>query len=749
MHSKSLSLVAAACLSSALASCGSGSAELARSAGGTVPGQGGAGWQRAIDNLNAAKSLAAETIALATLAPSAGAVERARNAADAYVKAAEAAVAAAESSPSSDGGNLQSSARSALSAAQSNRAASQRRLSALQEALGANPELGGGSDNGAGSGESAGSRLRSRLADLDARSLTHFERSYTFVSSGSSAELASVNPCSESGGGCTIGRIPYDAEQYLNPAFYTAFSPSLSTISSLSATPINGVEAFSAFEDSDRPIIGPGSSATGWTLLALGRHAAARLDLLGAFHYGVALGERHNGRPSDPEGGSATWRGPMIGAAMDNASPLAGESALTYSFGTNTADVRISGIRAIGDARYTGATSFTWTGLAVNSDGSFYIPGYNNDRSDVAVGDVASSSALHPTLGYIDGDFYGPNAEEAAGIFTRDNVNGAFVAGSSGRRTSADDETPSDGGQTPSDEKPPSEGGQAEQGGSGGGSGGSAGSPSLAQRLANLRSRSLTSLERGHGYRNREGSTVFDAIRCSESVGTCVIARSHQGGNRQLNPAFFSVDFATPLVAASINGVDAFSEYESSRPGPFDPLGISSHDWKLLALGQFSAARMSISRNLYRSGTLMDANSYGVALGERHGRPNEASGSATWRGQMIGAAMDNGNPLAGESALTYSFSANTVDVRISNIRAVGEVAPYTGSTSFTWTGLAVNSDGSFYIPGYNNDRSDLTLSSALHPTLGYIDGDFYGPNAEEAAGIFTRGNVNGAWLAKK
>ena len=110
--------------------------------------------------------------------------------------------------------------------------------------------------------------------------------------------------------------------------------------------------------------------------------------------------------------------------------------------------------------------------------------------------------------------------------------------------------------------------------------------------------------------------------------------------------------------------------------------------------------------------------------------------------------MDDGSPLAGESALTYSFGDNTVDVRISSIRAVGD-ASYTGGTSLTWTDLAANSDGSFYISGYNNDRSGVTLSSALHPTLGYIDGDFYGPNAEEAAGIFTRDNVNGAFMAKK
>ena len=179
----------------------------------------------------------------------------------------------------------------------------------------------------------------------------------------------------------------------------------------------------------------------------MGQYSAARLHILGRFHYGVALGERHNGRPSDPSGGSAIWRGKMVGLSLDSGSPLAGESALTYSFGTNTADVQISGIRAIGDTPYTGSTSLTWTGLDVNSDGSFYISGYNNDRSEVTF-----SSALHPTLGYIDGDFYGPNAEEAAGIFTRSNVNGAFVAGSIGPLTTVDD------GTTPTEDETPSDG---------------------------------------------------------------------------------------------------------------------------------------------------------------------------------------------------------------------------------------------------------------------------------------------------
>ena len=728
MPSKLLSLVAAACLSAALASCGSGPAGLAKSEGGELPGREAAGWERAIDDLDAAKNLASETISLAELSPSATAIKRARDAANAYVEAAEAAVAAAERLRSAGGGDLQARAQRELSAAQSGRDASQRRLNILQEALGESSGPGGD----AGSGESAGS-LAQRLENLRSRTLTSLERGPNYRISSRHGTHFHSHLCSESAGTCFIGGFQQGGNDYLNPAFF--HTPSATPLAAASA---NGVDSFS--EHRKRTI----DDVTGedWKLLALGQFSAARTHILTDYFpgttlyqvtsYGVALGERHAGRPSGTDGGSATWRGRMVGAAMDNGSPLAGESALTYSFGDNTVDVRISGIRAIGDASYTGGASLTWTGLAVNSDGSFYISGYNNDRPGLTL-----ISALHPTLGYIDGDFYGPNAEEAAGIFTRDNVNGAFLAGSRGWRTSADDETPSDGGQTPSDEEPPSEGGQAEQGGN---------TLSLAQRLENLGSRTLTSLERGHNYSksSEQATHILDSSRCSESAGTCIINRNQQAGNAQIRPAFFNTRSATPLAAASANGVDSFSEHRKQTE-----TASTTEQWKLLALGQFSAALISLWTVDYPGTTPRDRLiSYGVAFGERHGRPSGASGSATWRGGMVGAAMDSASPLAGESALTYSFGDNTVDVRISGIRAVGD-ASYTGGTSLTWSGLAVNSDGSFYIPGYNNDRSDLTLSSALHPTLGYIDGDFYGPNAEEAAGIFTRGNVNGAFLAKK
>lgn len=143
-----------------------------------------------------------------------------------------------------------------------------------------------------------------------------------------------------------------------------------------------------------------------------------------------------------------------------------------------------------------------------------------------------------------------------------------------------------------------------------------------------------------------------------------------------------------------------------------------------------------------------------AAMGELHdGRPaydgpNEPSGSATWRGAMIGNDMRRSSKLVGNAALVYSFADNTIDVDITNIRkdttaGLTSYGDYNGPDSFSWPDLPVNGDASFYIPGYGNDRS----GTGLHPTLGYIDGDFYGPNAEETAGVFERDLVSGAWLA--
>ena len=163
--------------------------------------------------------------------------------------------------------------------------------------------------------------------------------------------------------------------------------------------------------------------------------------------------------------------------------------------------------------------------------------------------------------------------------------------------------------------------------------------------------------------------------------------------------------------------------------------GVGQHSGFFTLIG--ATRRSSTDRFVYDGG-------FSSAFGERHsgGRP---SATATWRGAMVGqsrGSIGNGARLAGEAVLTYSISDSTIDVAFSQISAYGSVT-YSGPRSFVWNDLEVNSDGTFHIPGYTNDR----IGTRLHPTLGYIEGDFYGPNAEETAGVFERGSVQGAWLA--
>lgn len=125
--------------------------------------------------------------------------------------------------------------------------------------------------------------------------------------------------------------------------------------------------------------------------------------------------------------------------------------------------------------------------------------------------------------------------------------------------------------------------------------------------------------------------------------------------------------------------------------------------------------------------------------------PGADQGSATWRGAMVGATRAEATPLSGNSLLEYDFSDDTLDLTLDQIAATDPGASYTGPSSFVWEALQANADGSFYIPGYGNDKPGTTL----HPTLGYVDGDFYGPNAAEFGGVFEREGVVGAFGGKR
>ena len=109
---------------------------------------------------------------------------------------------------------------------------------------------------------------------------------------------------------------------------------------------------------------------------------------------------------------------------------------------------------------------------------------------------------------------------------------------------------------------------------------------------------------------------------------------------------------------------------------------------------------------------------------------------------MEGATRANAERITGRALLEYDFSNDNLDLTLDQLenQSTGATPP-----PLIWSDLQQNDDGSFYIQGYGNDRA----GTDLHPTLGYVDGDFYGPNAEEFAGVFERSGIVGSFGGKR
>ena len=112
-----------------------------------------------------------------------------------------------------------------------------------------------------------------------------------------------------------------------------------------------------------------------------------------------------------------------------------------------------------------------------------------------------------------------------------------------------------------------------------------------------------------------------------------------------------------------------------------------------------------------------------VSLGMGSGS-NPQSGSATWTGAMAGVKVGSsslGREVTGDAEMTANLAAATLDLAFTNI------ADSSGSRSgdIRWSSVSMR-DGEF--------------SSG-----GGLEGRFYGPNHEEAGGVFERSGIAGAF----
>ena len=106
-----------------------------------------------------------------------------------------------------------------------------------------------------------------------------------------------------------------------------------------------------------------------------------------------------------------------------------------------------------------------------------------------------------------------------------------------------------------------------------------------------------------------------------------------------------------------------------------------------------------------------------VSMGRASGS-NPVSGSAAWRGAMVGVTVDPVSPqdVIGDASLRADLGAARLDLTFGNIRETGTGRSHRDRG---WTNLAMQ-DGAF---SHVSGRSGLS-------------GRFYGPGHEEAGGIF-------------
>ena len=253
-----------------------------------------------------------------------------------------------------------------------------------------------------------------------------------------------------------------------------------------------------------------------------------------------------------------------------------------------------------------------------------------------------------------------------------------------------------------------------------------------------------------HNYSVRSGRATIGPsgtgeIGCPGGNDCHQVARVLSNGTRHVHSYPALDEYGADFHARIVNSANNTDEWFDGYAGWGEPQFYGTR-------GQYSTAYTAKKVTYYPSidrGQIYDT--YSAALGELHvGRP---AASATWTGGMVGTDIRYGSTLTGTARITYSVGGNTVDVAISSITELEAeeggcwfcVRSYSGPTSFAWNNVPVQSDGSFYMQGHSNNR----VTEQPHHTRGFIEGDFYGPNAAETAGVFERNFVSGGWSASK
>ena len=124
---------------------------------------------------------------------------------------------------------------------------------------------------------------------------------------------------------------------------------------------------------------------------------------------------------------------------------------------------------------------------------------------------------------------------------------------------------------------------------------------------------------------------------------------------------------------------------------------------------------------------------HATAGGDLTGVP--LAGSATWLGLMVATPMigdRRGERLVGDAALNYDMDVGGLDIAFSSIKNIDRRSAHSTPTVI-FADVPISAEGTFKT-GSAGDR---------------VQGGFYGPGHAEAAGIFERANMIGAFGARR
>ncbi|MCY4462154.1 MAG: hypothetical protein OXC26_17460 [Albidovulum sp.] len=206
------------------------------------------------------------------------------------------------------------------------------------------------------------------------------------------------------------------------------------------------------------------------------------------------------------------------------------------------------------------------------------------------------------------------------------------------------------------------------------------------------------------------GGRRYASASCSGTV--CTIA------GRRFTLSDLNLDELDYGPVMSRNGVAVAQAHQQT------PFGTGDYVADVLG-GIMDHAGFAVSAEYYEeAGAANYPIAYAVAIGNDTGS-TPRSGTATWRGVMTGANMSSYEGIVGDATLTANFSASNIDAAFTNVH---EMETGADRSSIRFDNVPFTSDG--FERGSGSNRSE---------------GRFYGPGHAEAAGVFRRGSIVGAF----